>query len=74
MAEWPHLNDEANEFTRRARAWLEGSVTDEVLADTSYRVKLMPMREGVVGVEGEDHVADDDAKKRDATDATHDEL
>ncbi len=49
IAEWPHLNDEANEFTRRALAWLEGSITADALADTSYTVKLMPMREGVVG-------------------------
>ncbi len=60
VAEWPHLNDEANEFTRRALAWLEGSITADVLEDTSYMVKLMPMREGVVG---DDDSNDDDAKK-----------
>lgn len=49
VAEWPNLNDEVNEFTRRALGWLEGNITDDELADTSYRVKLMPMVEGVIG-------------------------
>jgi len=47
IAEWPHLNDEANEFTRRALDWLEGSITADALADTSYMVELLPMVEGV---------------------------
>jgi len=54
VAEWPSLHDEVEEFTKRARGWLNGSISREQLEDQSYRVTLTSVEENPV-VDNVDH-------------------
>ena len=59
VAEWPSLHDEVEEFTKRARGWLNGSISREQLEDQSYRVTLTSVEENPV-VDDVDDVVDHD--------------
>lgn len=55
VSEWSSLNDEVGEFTRRARGWLNGSVSREDLEDQSYKVKASELvRAGTGGADARD--------------------